>query len=174
MFKLIRECFELSCSMPLLPQDSSCSSAETNNIYKVIPYLSILYIKQLMFAIWTVLETHVDIFGCAREVQQISSEGPFGKAVSRRVSSPAKLTLLFNRVYWGSCTQQLWLQLVRFLHMSLLRDETHGMLITHKLHGHCRLTVSTPVIHAHTHIGLERLLVLLIHMMKIADSIRLL
>lgn len=62
----------------------------------MIPYLSVLHIKQLVFAIRTVLKTHVDIFGCAREVQQISSKGPFGKAVSGRVNSPAKLTLLFD------------------------------------------------------------------------------
>jgi hypothetical protein len=62
-------------------------------------YLGVLNIKKLVFAIRTAL---VIIVGCARQVEEIPAERPFCEAVSRRVNSPAKLALLFHRIYGGS------------------------------------------------------------------------
>ena len=59
-------------------------------------YLGVLNIKKLVFPIRTA------IVGCARQVEEIPAERPFREAVSRRVNSPAKLTLLFHRIYGGS------------------------------------------------------------------------
>jgi len=66
-------------------------------------------IKELIFAIGTMLEPWIGNISCTRKIKQVSAEGPFCKAVSGRMNRPAKLILLLYWVCGGCITYQLWM-----------------------------------------------------------------